>query len=62
MKCYYHEEYDIMALIEDGEVTKFLGDFCKDEIILLIVDSTNVWYEASISPEIGLGFELIGEL
>lgn len=57
-KMYYHEKYDVMVIVENGKIYKYIGEHCSP--LMKIVFPLNEWYEAKMLPKVKDGFILIG--
>jgi hypothetical protein len=63
MRLYYNYEFDIFCVVADGQIWKFIGEFCEDQLFEVTAPAFNEWYEAWVHPEHSLAnFEFLGQI
>ena len=61
MKIYYSDMVDIMCIVDDDKIYKYIGKDSYWEPFLAKMYDILTWYEAEVHPEKYSDFELIYE-
>lgn len=65
MKCvevWYSFEKDILVVVDEAGIHKYMGDLCEDPILRAFETSKNEWYIGDFKPNHEMGYELVGLL